>query len=189
MRKIHNWILILVFAPVLLVSCEEEQKEPGSSGNVTLSSRKLGTNIFYVIGFSFERGEEVPTTGSNGVLPDIVAQNIEVRNPVSGVWELEGLVLTSANNNPNGFVLNQKFQDLDQAREWFDGYTEAEYTNPFWRTDTLRPEPVFSVYTYKTISNNYVKFLIRDVDLSGDDYGEVVLDYRIQRDGSTQFTD
>ncbi len=182
-------LLVFLLIPFFLFSCEEEEKEPGNSGKVTLSSRKLGTNIFYVIGFSFERGEEVPTTGSNGVLPDIVAQNIEVRNPITGVWELEGLVLTSANNNPNGFALNSKFQDLEQARGWFDAYTEAEYINPFWRTDTLRPEPVYPVYTYKTISNNYVKIVIRDVDLTGDDYGEVVIDYEIQRDGSTQFTD
>ena len=183
----HKWYLLwlVLFA---FYSCEEESTEPKDSGEITLSSRILGTQIYYVNGFSFERDEMIPTTGSNGYMPDIVAENIEIRDPFTGELGI-ALVLRSATTNPNGFVLNRKFQDLDEAQQWFDNYAEVEFDNPFWRTDTLTSDPVYPIYTYRTTADNYVKMLIKDVNIIGSDYGEVVLEYRIQRDGSTTFTD
>jgi hypothetical protein len=174
---------------LLFYSCEEEETEPRDEGEVTLSSRILGSQTYYVMGFSFERDEKIPTTGSNGFMPDIVAEDIEVRDPVSGEWNTAGIVLRPATTNPNSFVLNFSSSNAETAQEWFDNYREVEFNDPFWRTDTLRPEPVYQVYTYRTIKDNYVKLLIRDVTLIGSDYGEVVLQYRIQRDGSTSFSE
>ena len=180
MKKI-GYLLFLVF---IITSCEKEDEHIDNKGNVTISSELYSTGTtYYVMGYSFELEDFVKSPGSNKKADFLPVNRLNVDG------EKVGIYFEKVGNSQNGFYKNGDFQDLSEAREYYDNYTDV-VKGP-WESLTGDIQD-FQVYTFKTTSNNYVKILIRDVNvinnMLGDvDHFEVDITYYIQRDGSEVF--
>jgi hypothetical protein len=184
MKLSHFFIFLFLF---MLSSCAKEE-DPNPNGDITLSSRFYGTNVYFVYGFSFELEESVPSLNSGGKIYDIIPVNIleaSTGNAIGSQFSVEG-------SNQNGLLLNDQFETLSEAESFFMNYTNA--TNGPWQdlSDTIKS---FQVYTYKTHQNNFVKFYTKDVRIikseleDEKDYIEIDIHYYIQRDGSSVFAE
>jgi hypothetical protein len=182
MKKIQ-YLIILLTANLAINSCEENNGDDRPKGEVTISSEILGTNVYYVNGFSFEEEEYVPSLNSGSDVPDIIPENIL---EVSG--EVIGMALSAGPGNPYGFYKNFESNNIAEAEEFYDNYTEAEAVNFSSLSDTLEAG---QVYTFRTYKDNFVKFLVKDVRLESGGtltgHAEADLKYSIQRDGTAIF--
>jgi hypothetical protein len=165
---------------LLLISCEKEENPPPDSSNITVSSVFYGVTRYYVLGYSFELGEKVSSIPEGGKIADIIPEQL-----ITPMGVVNGIVFSTPGSNGNGFYLNDEFGTYNEAKIFYDSYIEAEIENFSLITDTINP---YQVYTFLTQKNNYVKFLIKNVNFVGsglDRYVVVDLEYFIQRDGST----
>lgn len=176
------YLLIILLLP--FSSCSKET-DAETYGDITLSSKFYGTTLYYVYGFSFELNESVPSINSGGKLYDIIPEN--VMEPGGNVI---GVQLGTEPGNQNGILLNNSFENLSEAQNYFMNYTNA-IDGPWQNlSDTIS---AFQVYTFKSYLNNFVKFYVKDVRIiDGNvdpDYVEVDIHYYIQADGSPVFSE
>ncbi|MFW5820703.1 MAG: hypothetical protein ACOCWA_05395 [Bacteroidota bacterium] len=176
-------LILLVCCTLILSACEEKKEEPRSKASVSLSSEILGTNIYYVNGFSFEEDEYISSLNTTGSIPDIIPQNI-----LKPDQEVVGLALSAGPGNNYGFYKNFESENFSEAEEFYENYLEAEAVNFSSLSDTIR---VGQVYTFRTYKDNYVKFLVEDVrkypGLYPEGYVEADIRFNIQRNGSDVF--
>jgi|GEM_PF-1192766 len=173
------YLLGLIIISGLMASCD---KEPESviAGEFTIDNALYGFGPYYAIGFSFEQGCKVQT--NEAPEPDItVHARTDARGAVSGAY------LDTPNLVPS-FALAGDFATGTAAKTFFDALlTIGSYTWTLFADDISENQ----VYIFKTRKENYVKFRIKNLVLSDTDdgpYAEVNIEWRIQADGSTTFS-
>lgn len=171
-------VLILIIPVLIGYSCVKDKNDLSVTGDITVSSERIGTTFYYVVGFSFEREEFVKILNLN---EDADLVPVAIKN-VSG--QDVGLRF-SITTNPNslGFYLNGTFPELHTAEEYFNEYLTAEFPSYLSLSDTIKP---YQVYTMKTSRENRVKFLVKGIR-NKTNYFEADLKYVIQRDGTDEF--
>ncbi len=172
--------LILIF---LSVSCKKTPHDLPVSGDITISTQKFGTTVYYTYGYSFEKDEFIKILNLNEKADIVPVDNLNLTG------ETTGMFLSVTNNNPNGFYLNGTFPSLFSAEIFFISYFDASAPSFISLTDTIKPNQVF---TMRTTNNNWVKFLIKETrpvqnTSGGKNYFETDLKYVIQRDGTPVF--
>lgn len=163
---------------ISLFSCEKESPSK-SSGKITLSTKKYISNAYYVRGYSFENNKfvDVVLLTTDADIAPVDSINL------AGISV--GIQFSVLSNNPNGFYLNAKFSDRDQADSFFKNYKKAEYLSYTTITPLLE---AYDIFTLKTSQNNYVKFMITDVRQVSD-FFEADLKFVIQKNGTDEFPD
>ena len=182
--RMHRLAFLFAVLILFCLSCEEKQNPPSKKGNVTLSSEILGTTVYYVNGYSFEEEKYVSSLSSGGGdVADVIPENL-----LNVDGEVIAMVLSPGPGNPFGFYKNFESSDLEEARDFYLNYLEVDVGEFSASTSQLKAG---QVYTFRTLKENYVKILVRDVRymISGSfsDYIEADISYSIQRDGSTTF--
>ena len=184
--KVKRWTgIIAVVFPLLMGGCEK-QTVPSPGGNITLSSQLLGTESYYLYGFSFEKGEMYRYPHQGDPLPDIINEAYLVIDGAEQI-SLPGF------NTPgqiNGFALVGEFQTLDDANAFFRDYSMVQEGLVFETlSDTVE---LYQVWVQQTAAGKFVKMVIRDIaqfeSENGDPYNEVTLEYSYASDGSTEFS-
>jgi len=175
---LHTGIFILL---ILLSSCKKDNSGVPPSNEITLNSKKLGTQVYYSMGYSFEKGDFFQRIGSS---TDIDIYLVELLKPKG---ELDGVQFStnSLSETTYGFYLNDQFQSLAAAEDFYNNYSLAYAPEYVTLTDTVKR---FQVYTFRTWKSNYVKFLVKDIRVidngSPANYIEADIKYFIQQDGS-----
>lgn len=178
MKKIYY----LLISCILFVSCTKDEDKPKYEGEVILSSEKVKQGDAYnALGFSFEKGENVPYPFTSNLIPDLV---------VTHYMDLDSnlIVTFTSPNNQEAFYLNQTFSSSNEAKSWYDSYLVVTATSFISLAETIKINQVWSV---QTINKKYAKLLIKEIKLMKDspvaDYVEVKVDYKYQPDGSRNF--
>ncbi len=171
-------MVFLLLSVTICYACEEKTDEIRTEGEVTISSEILGTEVYYVNGFSFEEDKFVRSLNSGPDVPDIIPENIL---EVSG--EVIGMALSTGPGNHFGFYKNFESNDLSEAENFWLNYLEVDVESFISLSDTLSPG---QVYTFRTYKENFVKFLVKDVRVFSE-YVEANIRFSIQRDGSAIF--
>ncbi len=183
MRQI---ILIIAISLCLAVSCKKEDKSLHPSGDITLSSRTLGTMVYYSMGYSFELEEYIQTLNS----PEIIDIYLIETSTVSGVLTGVQFATKEIPESTYGFYFNKDFANFSDAVTYYSNYNTAVAPVFTVLTDTVRAN---QVWTFKTWKKNYVKILVKDIRTINigqiPDYIEVDIRYFIQRDGSLNLTE
>lgn len=159
-----------------LVSCEKDNPVV-NTGKITISTRKYLSAVYYVKGYSFENSKYVDVI--------LLTEEADIA-PVDSInlsGNAVGIKLSVLSNNPNGFYLNGKFSNEEEANTFFKNYKIADYPSSNPLTGLLEP---YDIFTLKTIKNNYVKFMITDVRKISD-FFEADLKYIIQKNGTNEF--
>ena len=181
-------LFIITFFLLLNISCKKNGKnEPDINGDITLSSKILGSQIFYSNGYSFEKEIFISTLNP----PDII--DIYLISSYSGSQTTHVQFATKEiPGTTYGFHMNAIFSDSLDALAYFNNYrTAVDIIPPFTiLTDTIRKNQIWTLRTWK---DNYVKILVknvRPVSISpSENHIEVDIKYFIQRDGSAIFTE
>jgi hypothetical protein len=172
-------LLGLAVVSVIMVSCD---KEPDDiyAGEFTIDNTLYGYGPYYAIGFSFELGRKLKT--SDSPQPDIT---------ILAKTDVQGNILGAYLDTPNlqaSFALAGDFNTGTEAKNFFDNLLQVgTYTWTLFADDISEHQ----VYVFETSEDNYVKFRIKNLvlDDTGDDaYAEVTIEWRIQPDGSTTFS-
>ena len=58
-------VLILIIPVLIGYSCVKDKNDLSVTGDITVSSERIGTTFYYVVGFSFEREEFVKILNLN----------------------------------------------------------------------------------------------------------------------------
>ena len=158
-------------------------------GEIKLSSQKLGTDSYYLMGFHYEEADyfRFPSQFQSDPEPDII--NEEYRIIEKG--EVISLPGFNTPSSINGFSIVGEFATLESARKFYNNYSKVEQGLQFETvSDTVE---LFQVWVQKTKLGNYVKLFVKDIgffeDESGNKYNEVTVNYTYQSDGSTTFPD
>jgi hypothetical protein len=179
MKKIFYYLMISV---AFITSCSKDGNEPDYEGEIILSSEKVKMGeIYNTVGFSFEKGKNVPYPITTDVIPDLVMTHlIDLDDNV--------IVTFTSPKNQEAFYLNQTFSSADEAKTWFDNYAEAPESVYLPLADSVQ---INQVWTIRTIDKKYAKLLIKKIVLMTDnpvaDYVNVTVDYQYQPDGSRLF--
>ena len=160
---------------------------PDRKGEFRLSSQLFGSDSYYLFGYSYESNEFYRYRYLGEPEPDIINEGFRV---IQGTE----IVVLPGFNTPgamNGFALIGEFEDLDEARNFYNEYIDVEEGLQFETvSDTVE---LYQVWIQKTALGNYAKLLVKDVEQlqgeSGDMYCEVALDFTYQPNGSTTFPD
>jgi len=180
MKRIFCYLIILLVA--FITSCSKDGNEPEYEGEIILSSEKVKMGeIYNTVGFSFEKGKNVPYPITTDVIPDLVVTHlIDLDDNI--------IVTFTSPKNQEAFCLNQTFSSADKARTWFDSYSEAPESVYLPLADSVQ---INQVWTIRTINKTYAKLLIKKIVLMKDnpvaDYVNVTVDYQYQPDGSRMF--
>ena len=176
--------LLIVFLFLFVCGCKKDSKAP-TTGEVTLSSQKFGTQTFYVYGFSVSAGSLVQfSLGTASQYPDWVLEEIL---DVAGIPT--GVNITTNSSNTLAFCLNGSYANITEATSAFAAYREVAFSNS---TDKILDIKPFQIYTYKNKSLNYTKFLIENLEIKNSGtttYYEATIQWVYQPDGSTHFSE
>ena len=177
----------LIFIACLMAfsaGCKKESSNP-TSGEITLSSQKFGSQTFYVFGFSVATGSLVQfSLGSVTQIPDWVLEEIlDISgNPV-------GANITTNPQNSLAFSLNGTFPTNEAALAAFSAYRDVAMPSPTDKISDIKP---YQLYTYKDRSGKYTKFLIEGLEKKQGDsnpYYEATIRWVSQPDGTTHFSE
>jgi len=182
---------ILIITTLLLLtgsSCEKkEEPEPSPKGDITLSSKILGSTIFYTFGFSFEEEKFISSMEASPVT-DIKL----VKKPIpSGFAGVQFSTETNLDES-YGFYRNESFNNSADALQYYNTYNKAVFPQFSALTeDTIKSN---EVWTFRTFKKNYVKILVKDIrnyylGSPTANYTEVDIKYFIQRDGPDNLTE
>lgn len=159
---------------------------PDKEGEISLSSETFGDS-YYLLGYSYEKGEFYRFQFQGDRIPDIINEGF--RALVDG--EVVSLPGFNTPGRVNGFALVGEFDNLEEARDFYDAYDKAEEGLQYEIVSDI--VELYQVWVQKTEIGNYVKLLVKDVvNLEGENgvpFNEVVLEYTYQEDGSTSFPD
>lgn len=166
----------------------ESLSGPKEKGEFRLSSEKLGTGPYHLLGYLYEESEFYRYPYQGDKVPDIINEGYRVLGEGGTVVSLPGF------NTPaqmNGFALIGEFESMDGARNFYEGYDKVEEGLQFETvSDTVE---LYQVWLQLTSSGRYVKILVKEIldreGESGSLYNDVVLEYTYQSDGSTNFPD
>lgn len=172
-------LLGLVILSGIVVSCD---KEPATkyAGEFTIDNALYGYGPYYAIGYSYELGMKLKT--SDTPPPDItVHARTDAQGDVSGAY-------LDTPNLTESYALAGDFNTGTEAKDFFDNLLQVgTYTWTLFADDISEHQ----VYVFKTSEENYVKFRIKNLVLEDRDsgaYAEVTIEWRIQPDGSTTFS-
>lgn len=183
MRKSTLTYLVLLWVSFAISGCKA-LTGPNRKGEINLSSETFG-DTYYLFGYSYEAEEYYRFQYQGEPLPDII--NEGYRSLIGGNY-LPGF------NTPgqiNGFALVGEFESLENARTFYEDYSDVEDNLQFETvSDTVE---LFQVWVQQTDIGNFVKLLIKDIQTfegeTGTVYNEVTLEYTYQPNGSTTFPD
>jgi uncharacterized lipoprotein YehR (DUF1307 family) len=166
-----------------LASCDDKEETIKYEGTIVLSSEKTQQGDIYIVyGYSFEKGKNVPFTLVGGSKPDIIVSNLtDVMNNITGA------VLNSPDNE-EAFYLNTTGTTYNEAKDWFDNYSEVTATNFKAISDSIE---LYQVWTLQTAAGKFAKLLIREINtvtgISSEDYVDITVDFEYQPDGTRIF--
>ena len=170
------------------VSCKKNGKnEPDIKGNITLSSKILGSQVYYSNGYSFEKEIFISTLNPPDIIDIYLVSNFSGSLPTHVQFATKEIPETTY-----GFHMNAIFTDSLDALAYFNNYrTAVNLIPPFTiLTDTVRKN---QIWTFRTWKDNYVKILVKNVrpvsSSSSENHFEVDIKYFIQPDGSAIFTE
>jgi len=165
---------------ILAGGCNKDDN-PGSSGEITLTSEIYGSGPYYVSGYNFSLGEMVSTLDAPG--PDIVV--LPESSPDNTVVKSAYL---SSDNLKDSFTFNASFDDLASAENFFNNYLEVDDSKGYAGIAAdIQP---YQIWTYRTNNNTFVKMLVLKVrkEIRNDTpYAETTLRFVYQPDGSRTF--
>ncbi|MDT8400793.1 MAG: hypothetical protein RQ743_03785 [Bacteroidales bacterium] len=168
-----------ILIAVLMASCDKDA-ESVYAGEFTIDNTLYGPGPYYAIGFSFDKGQKVQTDAVPG--PDIT---VHARTDIQGA--VSGAYLDTPNLLPS-FALAGDFATGTEAKTFFDELLAiGSYSWTLFADDISEHQ----VYVFKTRKENYVKFRIKNLVLNdtGDGpFAEITIEWRIQADGSTTFS-
>jgi len=159
---------------------------PDRRGEFRLSSEGiLGAQTYYWIGYSYEDSEYYRYPYEKDPQPDLINLGFRVIGG-SGQSTLPGF---NTPGSSNGFALVGEFENMEEARSFYDAYREAANDLQFVvDSDTVE---LNQVWVQKTSLGNYAKLLVKDIENfegEGDSkYNEVICDYTYQPNGSREF--
>ena len=160
---------------------------PDEKGEIRLSSEKLGTDVYHVLGYSYDDSEFYRFPHEKDPVPDIINEGTRVLQDGATV-ELPSFTTPGYTN---GFALVGEFTSLDDARDFYRDYKKVEEDLQY-AVETGIVE-AFQVWIQKTSGGNYVKLLLKEVESlegeGGDKYSEVLMNFTYQPDGSRNFPD
>jgi len=172
-------LLGLVIVAGIMVSCD---KEPATKygGEFSIDNALYGYGPYYAIGYSFELGTKLKTSDSPP--PDItVHARTDAQGNVSGAY-------LDTPNLMESYALAGDFNTASEAKNFFDNLLQVgTYTWTLFANNISEHQ----VYVFKTREDNYVKFRIKNLvleDRASGAYAEVTIEWIIQRDGSTTFS-
>ena len=174
----------VVLGVFLLAGACKALTGPDRTGEIHLSSETFG-DTYYLFGYSFENSDFYRFKFQGEPLPDIINEAFRVLAD-GKVFSLPGF------NTPgqmNGFALVGEHENLEDARTFYEEYTDVETGLQFEIvSDTVE---LYQVWVQKTKAGNYVKLLIKEIQNfegeTGASFNEVTMDYTYQPDGSTTF--
>jgi hypothetical protein len=176
-----GFLLCLLLPLFASFSCKKDKPVLSSSAEITLSSKLIGNQTYYSVGYSFEKQDFFQRTGSSSDIDIYLVRLLKPSGELTGVQ----FSTNSISESTYGFYLNGEFDSMTAAEEYYKNYTVANAPEYVTLTDTIEK---YQVYTFRTWKSNYVKFLVKDLRVinAGDipDYFEVDIEYFIQRDGS-----
>ncbi|MCD4710404.1 MAG: hypothetical protein K8R52_06115 [Bacteroidales bacterium] len=161
---------------------------PDRTGEFRLSSEKtLSKDTYYQFGYSYEDNEFYRFPFEKDPQPDIINEGTRVLDGETTI-ELPGF---NTPGRTNGFALVGEFANLDDARDFYNGYHSVEESLQFAvESDIVE---AFQVWIQKTSADNFVKLLVKEAEsLVGEGdvkYSEVLLEYTYQPNGSSEFPD
>jgi hypothetical protein len=160
---------------------------PDKTGEFRLSSERSGTEVYYLFGYAYEDSEFYRFPYEKDPQPDIINEGFRILEE-DGQYELPGF------NTPgqmNGFALVGEFANLDDARDFYNGYDTVEEDLQYSVVGDI--VEAFQVWVQKTAAGNYVKLLVKEVAShegeQGNKYSEALLEYTYQPNGSRDFPD
>ena len=172
-------LLGLIILSVIMASCD---KEPANryAGEFSIDNALYGYGPYYAIGFSFELGTKLNTSDSPP--PDItVHARTDAQGDVSGAY-------LDTPNLTESYALAGDFSTGTEAKDFFDSLLQVgTYTWTLFADNISEHQ----VYVFKTREDNYVKFRITNLvleDRESGAYAKVTIEWRIQPDGSTTFS-
>ncbi|MDF1573959.1 MAG: hypothetical protein P1P86_02035 [Bacteroidales bacterium] len=160
---------------------------PDRTGEFHLSSEKYLAESYYLFGYSYEDSEFYRYPFEKNPLPDIINEGFRVLQGDETI-ELPGF---NTPGRTNGFALVGEFDNLDDARDFYRGYTKVDEELQFSvESDIVE---AFQVWIQKTSEGNYAKLLIREAESmegeEGNKFSEVLIEYTYQPKGTRDFLD
>ncbi len=160
---------------------------PDKTGEFRLSSEKSGTEVYYLFGYSYEDSEFYRFPYEKDPSPDIINEGHRVLDGDETI-ELPGF---NTPGQKNGFALVGEFANLDDARDFYNGYFTVEEGLQYSVVSDI--VEAYQVWVQQTSAGNYVKLLVKEAASlegeAGNKYSEVLLDYTYQPNGSRDFPD
>ncbi len=175
----RNILLITLLLVGVTVSCNKE-KNPGNSGEITLTSELYGTGPYYAMGYNFALGKMVKTLDKPGPDITLLANSTNNQNYINAYL--------STDNLNNSFSLTASFDNLSEAENFFNTYAEVIDSSGYEGiAANIQP---YQIWTYRSSDTKYVKMLIKSVKKEIRDdfpYAETTLRFVYQPDGSRTF--
>jgi len=171
MKSLLSIGVVLIAVTMAVVGCKA-LRGPDETGEFDLSSETFGEN-YYLFGYSYEDEELYRFPYQGDPLPDIINEGYRVL--IDG--EVTSLPGFNIPGQMNGFYLLSEFEDLEDARDFYKGYSKVESNLQFETiSDTVE---LYQVWVQQTAAGNYVKLLVRDIQNfegeSGNKYSVVSL--------------
>ena len=183
-----QFLFIISFFILVNISCTKNGKnDPDIKGDITLSSKILGSQVYYSKGYSFEKEIFISTLNPPDIIDIYLVSNFSGSLPTHVQFATKDVPGTTY-----GFYMNDIFTDSLDALTYFNNYrTAVDLIPPFTvLTDTIRKN---QIWTFRTWKDNYVKILVKNVRpvsaSPSENHIEVDIKYFIQRDGSAIFTE
>jgi len=178
--------IVLLTAVLLLAPGCKFLRGPDRTGEFRLSSEGiLGESTFYWIGYSYEESEYYRYPFEKDPLPDLINLGYRVIGG-DGQSTLPGF---NTPGSTNGFALVGEFENIGEARGFFNDYIQAANDLQFEvDSDTVE---LYQVWVQKTSIGNYAKLLVTNIETFDGEgtskYNEVVCEYTYQPNGSRDF--
>jgi hypothetical protein len=171
-----------------MTSCELF-RGPDRSGEIQLSSQLFGTDTYYLFGYNYEDGEDYRYPFQGDPVPDIINEGMRILQ--NGEVAVLPQFTSPKKGEKVGFALIGAYNDLEQARNFYDEYQTVGNDLQFETlSDTVE---LYQVWIQRTGDGNYAKLLVKDVLFgegeSGNKYSEVVMEFTYQPNGSSTFPD
>lgn len=183
-----SWRYVLLFVLAVTSTGCKMLFGPDRKGEFRLSSEKfLEADVYYQFGYSYEDSEFYRYPYEKDPTPDIINEGYRV---IEGedIIELPGFHTPVSTN---GFALVGDFDNLEDAKDFFNGYHTVEDGLQFnIISDIVEAN---QVWIQKTSAGNYVKLLVKEAlsleGEAGNKYSEALLKYTYQPNGSREFPD
>lgn len=158
---------------------------PDKTGEFRLSTEEFLAESYYVFGYSYEDSEFYRYQYDQDPIPDIINEGTRV---LQGNETVKLSSFTTPGQT-NGFALVGEFSNLDDARDFYNGYATVEEGLQFVVSGGI--VEAYQVWVQMTSLGNYVKLLVKEVNSlegeEGNKYSEAHLDYTYQSKGSKDF--